>query len=152
MSFRLSQRSSNTLATVDLRMQAVVKRAIQITPVDFMVGQGKRTLDEQRALYGKGRSVAQLVARGFNALDAVKYSKPAEAQVTWTMNSNHLSGRAVDLWVWKNGGISWETKGGDYAKIAVAMKQAAMELCHVIVWGGDWTSTKDYPHFELKRE
>lgn len=151
MTFKFSQRSLDKLSHVDPRLQAVVKRALEITTVDFVVVQGKRTLDEQRALFGKGRSVAQLVAKSFSAPLAVRYSSPNEAKVTWTMNSNHLSGRAVDLAAYVNGTISWDTNKGYYQELARAVKLAAMELCHVITWGGDWTTTKDYPHFELER-
>ncbi|WP_295582244.1 M15 family metallopeptidase [uncultured Lamprocystis sp.] len=36
-----------------------------------------------------------------------------------------------------------------YGRIAVAMKQAAKDLSLPLVWGGDWKSFKDGPHFEL---
>lgn len=32
------------------------------------------------------------------------------------------------------------------------MKAAAKELGVLIVWGGDWTSFRDGPHFELDRK
>ncbi|EOW5622221.1 M15 family metallopeptidase, partial [Escherichia coli O2,50:H32] len=32
-----------------------------------------------------------------------------------------------------------------------AFKQAAAELGTAIEWGGDWTSLKDGPHFQLRR-
>jgi peptidoglycan L-alanyl-D-glutamate endopeptidase CwlK len=69
------------------------------------------------------------------------------------MNSNHIGGRAVDLAPYVNGKIEWDNSGklGLYPKIAKAMKQAAKELGVPIEWGGDWTSFKDRPHFELKR-
>lgn len=146
MAFRLSTRSLNTLATVNPAMQAVVKRAIEITTVDFMVVQGRRTWDEQARLYGQGRTASQMKTMGL----PTAYAQPHLPKVTWTMKSNHLSGNAVDLAAWVNGGISWDTNKGYYEAIAVAMKQAAMELCTVIEWGGDWVKTKDYPHFELR--
>lgn len=145
MSFRLSTRSLNTLATVHEDMQKVVKRAIQITEVDFMVVQGRRTWDEQARLYGQGRTVAAMRSAGL----PTQYAKPEMKKVTWTMQSNHLSGHAVDLVAWVNGEINWDTSHGYYEKIATAMKRAAMELCVVIEWGGDWNKTKDFPHFEL---
>jgi D-alanyl-D-alanine carboxypeptidase. len=111
-----------------------------------MVVQGKRTWEEQARLYGKGRTATALILMGIPA----SYADPHTAKVTWTMQSNHMTGRAVDLAAWVNGGISWDTTKGYYGAIATAMKQAAMELCTVIEWGGDWKTTKDYPHFELK--
>jgi peptidoglycan L-alanyl-D-glutamate endopeptidase CwlK len=32
------------------------------------------------------------------------------------------------------------------------MKQAAQDKGVAIVWGGDWTTFKDGPHFELDRK
>ncbi len=148
MAFRFSKRSLDTLATVDPKLQRVVRRALEVSDIDFMVGQGLRTRDEQARLYGKGRTGAQMRAMGL----PIHYARPNEPKVTWTMNSNHMTGRAADLWAWVNGGISWDTNRGYYDRIAVAMKRAAMELCVPIEWGGDWKTTKDYPHFELVRK
>jgi len=64
-----------------------------------------------------------------------------------TMNSRHLTGHAVDLAPWP---ISWEWEG--FYPIADAMKAAAEELEIDIVWGGDWKSFPDGPHFELSRK
>lgn len=52
-----------------------------------------RTPEQQKALYGKGRTANELVMAGIDA----KYAKPNEKQVTWTLQSNHMSGTAVDL-------------------------------------------------------
>lgn len=147
MTFALSITSKKRLATVDPRLQAVVKRAIQLTKVDFVVVQANRTLDEQKKLYGKGRTPAQCVAKGVPPA----YAKPDEAKVTWTLNSNHIGGRAVDVAPYVNGGIFWDDNGarGLWPEIAQAFKLAACELGVDIVWGGDWKATVDRPHFEL---
>jgi peptidoglycan L-alanyl-D-glutamate endopeptidase CwlK len=39
-----------------------------------------------------------------------------------------------------------------YERIAATMKLAAKELNVMIVWGGDWRTLKDGPHFELDRK
>ena len=62
-----------------------------------------------------------------------------------TMNSKHLEGLAVDVVPTP---VSWEPEA--FYPIAEAMKQAADILDTPIVWGGDWRTFKDYPHFELK--
>ena len=64
-----------------------------------------------------------------------------------TMNSRHITGHAVDLAPWP---ISWEWE--DFYPIAEAMKAAAEELEIDLVWGGDWKSFPDGPHFELSRK
>lgn len=154
MSFKLGTVSLSRLKTVHPNLQAVVKRAIQISEIDFSVVQGGRTLDEQRKLYGKGRNAAQCVLVGVPAI----YARPGEAKVTWVVpeKGNHVIksdgfGRAVDLAPFINGRIEWDDSGklGAWPKIASAMKRAARELGVKITWGGDWVKTPDRPHFEL---
>ena len=62
-----------------------------------------------------------------------------------TMRSKHLDGLAVDVVPIP---VTWEPEA--FLPIAEAMKQAADILDTPIVWGGDWRTFKDYPHFELK--
>ena len=39
-----------------------------------------------------------------------------------------------------------------YGRIAEAFKAAATDLKTPIIWGGDWASLRDGPHFELDRK
>lgn len=152
MMFKLSARSEKALVGVDPKLVAVVRRAIQITPVDFMVVEGVRTREQCMINYGKGRTVAQLKAKGIPA----NYSKPAAAKVTWLNDpfaSKHCFGKAVDLlpapYDWK------DTKPFD--QVAKAMLQAAKELGVKVRWGADWDADgkprekgeADSPHFEI---
>ena len=61
-----------------------------------------------------------------------------------TMKSKHLTGHAVDVVPIP---VVWEPEA--FYPIAIAMKQASDILDIPIVWGGDWRTFKDYPHFEL---
>lgn len=122
--FKLGPRSISRLRGVHPDLVKVVERAIQITPVDFTVLEGLRDPMRQRAL--------------------------VEAGASQTMNSRHLTGHAVDLGAWIDDEVRWDWPL--YHKIAAAMKQAAKELDVSIVWGGDWKSFKDGPHFELARK
>lgn len=123
MNFKLSQRSVSRLKGVHPDLIRVVGRAIQITGVDFMVLEGVRTPARQKRLFDAGASR--------------------------TMNSRHLTGHAVDLAAIVGGKVRWDWPL--YHKIAKAMKSAAKELGVPVVWGGDWKSFKDGPHFELDR-
>jgi len=111
MTFKLSQNSLKRLEGVNPRLISVVKRAIEITEIDFGVIEGVRTKKRQ----------AQLVAAGKSQ----------------TMNSKHIEGKAVDLVAVVNGKITWDLSY--YDNIADAMKQAAKELGIKIRWGAAWT-------------
>ena len=68
-----------------------------------------------------------------------------------TMNSRHLTGHAVDLVpIGPNGKAAFDWPL--YHKLGPAVKEAAAKEGVAIVWGGDWTSFKDGPHFELDRK
>lgn len=121
--FKLSKRSEKHLKGVHPDLVKVVERAIRITEVDFVVLEGLRTVERQRELVAKGASK--------------------------TMKSRHLTGHAVDLGAYVDKEVRWDWPL--YYKIADAMKQASQELNIDIEWGGDWTSFKDGPHYQLPR-
>ena len=152
MSYNLSQRSLDKLVGVDEHLQRVVKRAIQISKQDFMVLEGIRSREQCMINYGKGRTVAQCVAKGVPA----QYANPRAAKVTWLNNpfaSKHVTGKAVDL-------VPYPVDWNDLKKfdlIAQAMLQAAKELGVPVRWGADWDADgkprergeSDSPHFEI---
>lgn len=119
----LGSRSKKRLEGVHPDLVRVVKKAIQITKIDFTVLEGRRTRRRQ----------AYLVKRGASK----------------TMNSRHITGHAVDIAPWVKGKISWDWKY--YYPIADAMKAAAKELGIPVEWGGDWRTFKDGPHWQLPR-
>lgn len=113
--FGLSAASLRELNGVDARLVQCVKLAITLTPVDFTVYDGIRTVKEQQSYVAKGTSK--------------------------TMQSKHLDGLAVDLVPWINGKPVWDWTG--CYKIAWAMDQAATQLgfAGLITWGGAWDRT-----------
>ena len=121
--YKLGPRSQSRLKGVHPDLVKVVERAIEITTVDFTVLEGLRDPASQKVLY--------------------------EAGASQTLNSRHITGHAVDLGAWIDDEVRWDWPL--YHKIAKAMKDAAKELNVAIVWGGDWRSFKDGPHFELDR-
>lgn len=146
--FNLGQRSLSRLEDVHEDIRRVTMRAIGLTSVDFVVTQGRRTVEEQYELYGKGRTAEDLAKNKVPA----RYARPSERKVTWTIRSNHVLGRAVDLAPFVDGSVNYDNDGrlNLWPPIAQAMKQAAKELGVRIRWGGDWGSAKrDRPHFEL---
>ena len=122
--FKLGKRSIERLQGVHPDLVRVVERAIDLTTVDFTVLEGLRSPERQQTLVASGASQ--------------------------TLNSRHITGHAVDLGAWVDNQVDWSWPL--YTKIANAMKAAANELGVAIVWGGDWRTFKDGPHFELDRK
>ena len=122
--YKLGPRSKQRLKGVHPDMVRVVERAIEITTVDFTVLEGLRDPERQKALVDAGASQ--------------------------TLNSRHITGHAVDLGAWVGDEVRWDWPL--YYRIAAAMKDAAKQEGVQIVWGGDWRSFKDGPHFELNRK
>jgi len=124
MSITLGSRSLSRLQGVHPDLVKVVHRAAALSDIDFTVLEGLRTVARQK----------QLVAAGASK----------------TMNSRHITGHAVDLAVLVKGQVRWDWPL--YHKLAVYVKQAAVDLGIQIQWGGDWKSFKDGPHWELSRK
>lgn len=121
MSYVLGATSLSRLDGVHADLVKVVKRAIEITPIDFTVLEGLRTKERQKQLFANG--------------------------ATKTMNSRHLTGHAVDLAPVIAGAVSWDWPL--YHRLAEAVKAAAKEVGVPVSWGGDWRTFKDGPHWEL---
>lgn len=120
-----SARSLKNLQGIHPDLRRVVDRALILSPVDFTVIEGLRTKERQ----------AQLVKQGASK----------------TLKSRHITGHAVDLVpIGKDGKASfaWPL----YDLLAPAVKEAARLEGVKIVWGGDWATFRDGPHFELDRE
>ena len=123
MGFRLSERSMKRLEGVHPRLVALAREAIALSPVDFMITEGLRTKERQLALVRAGASR--------------------------TKRSRHLTGHAIDVAAMVDGQVRWDWPL--YPRIAAAFKAAATRQGTTIVWGGDWPTLRDGPHFELDR-
>lgn len=116
MAFKLSKRSLDRLEGVHPDLVAVVKRAIELTDVDFGVTCGLRTIEEQEKLVEAGKSQ--------------------------TMNSKHLPqddgySHAVDLVAYVGSDVAWELNL--YDNIAAAMMSGAIENELPLKWGAAWS-------------
>ena len=110
MVYRLSSRSISRLGGVDERLVACVHKAITLTGVDFGVSEGLRSTKRQEELVAKGASQ--------------------------TMESKHLTGKAVDLIAYIGSSVSWELNV--YDDIADAMALAANDVGIPLRWGAAW--------------
>ncbi|WP_271311779.1 M15 family metallopeptidase [Yersinia intermedia] len=130
--YRFSTRSENNLKGVNPALVKVVRRALELSTVDFIVIEGLRTVERQQQLYAQGRTTAGKI-------------------VTWTMKSKHIDGNAVDLLPV----TGWDNLAS-FKAVSKAMFQAASELGVKITWGADWNGNgiqekgeTDSPHFEI---
>ena len=122
--YRFGTRSINNLTGVHDDLQRVMYEAITNSPYDFAITEGLRTPGRQQQLFAEG--------------------------ATRTLNSRHLTGHAVDIVIIVNGKADWEF--AKYKEVADHIKAVAKLNDVPIKWGGDWTTFKDGPHFELDRK
>ncbi len=108
--FVLGKKSLDTLVGVDPKLVLVVKRAIQLTQVDFRVNEGVRTIARQKQLLKEGK--------------------------TQTLKSKHIDGKAFDLIALVDNKVNWDASY--YIQIAEAVRLAAIELNVPVCWGGCW--------------
>ena len=130
----LTPRDLERLKGVNEDLVRVVKHAAGLVPL--MVIEGLRTRERQAELYAIGRT---------------KPGKP----VTWTLNSKHCDGLAVDVGPVP---LDWSDKKA-FLALAGAMFAGAQKVGITLRWGADWDSDgvygekgeSDFPHFEVVR-
>ncbi|MDY4006761.1 MAG: M15 family metallopeptidase [Fusobacterium varium] len=120
--YKFSKRSLDNLKGVDKRLVKVMEEVLSISPYDFGITEGLRTIEKQKEYVRTGKSQ--------------------------TMNSYHLKGKAVDIVVYKDREVTW--KLDYYKEIADLVKKIAEHDGLKITWGGDWKTLVDGPHFQLE--
>ena len=120
--YKFSKRSLDNLKGVDERLVKLMKEVLSISPYDFGITEGLRTIEKQKEYVRTGKSQ--------------------------TMNSYHLKGKALDIVVYKDREVTW--KLDYYKEIADIVKEIAKEKGLKITWGGDWKTLVDGPHFQLE--
>lgn len=145
----LSDASIEKMKGVHPNLIELMKKAISNSPYDFKIIQGLRTAEYQNSLYQQGRT---------------KPGKIVTKLDGYNRKSNHQAkadgyGHAVDIAV-----CGHYDQNGDYVKyttdaemfdnkklveISRHVKAVAKEMGMEIVWGGDWKTLYDTPHYEL---
>lgn len=121
--WKFSQRSRDNLLGVHADLIILAAYALTVSAVDFVVTEGLRSEERQQELVAAGASQ--------------------------TMDSRHLTGHAIDVAALVNGDVRWDWPL--YARISEAMADASRRFGIPVEWGGNWTSFKDGPHFQLPR-
>lgn len=147
--YALSDASIEKMKGVHPKLIELMKKAISDSPYDFKIIQGLRTAAYQNELYQQGRTKPGKIV---TKLDG--YNK----------KSNHQAkadgyGHAVDIAVCghydQNGNYVKYTTDAEMfdnkklVEISRHVKAVAKEIGLDIVWGGDWKTLYDTPHYEL---
>ena len=134
-------RTRKNVATLSPKLQPLasqfIDRVKEKTGKSLTITDGLRTIQQQDALYCKGRP---------KDIHCMKKKLPtAGAIVTNTKGgqSNHNYGNSFDVYFNNNGII--DVKGNITPDIAKIGKELGL------VWGGDFKSPEDPPHFELPK-
>lgn len=102
--------------------------------IDFIVTCTYRSDEEQTALYAQGRTVKGAI---------VTNAKAGESKHNAVTLDGLPASKAFDIVIIKNGKPDWDIKNPDWKKAGMIGKSIGLE------WAGDWTSFKEYPHFQL---
>lgn len=137
----LGNRSLQSLQGIHPDLVRVMQEAIKETPIDFTITDGVRTTAQQKALYAKGRT-----APGGIVTNADGVKKKSNHQVK---TDGYCY--AVDLYPYINGRVDYPDKGDNLRAIAAHILATAKCLGVNVVWGGNFKSILDRPHFELKK-
>ena len=140
--FKLGRTSLSRLDSCHEDLQKIVLTAIELSPIDFGVAEGHRTVERQKELFDEGKS----------KIDGI----------TKKGKHNSYPSHAFDFYAYVNGKATWEPQ--HLCVIAgIIMATATMlyiqgDIEHRLRWGGNWDGDGeiisdqnfiDLPHFEL---
>ncbi|MBD5087366.1 MAG: hypothetical protein HDT30_00925 [Clostridiales bacterium] len=135
----------NVLVQVQLNRALKEIKAKGINP---LVVETLRSKERQYYLYCQGRTAAEANKAGVPASYAKKYANPTASKVTWTLNSIHIQGCAVDVIPQRkvNGKMTaiWNSQDKETKQIISIMEKYGFEP------GANWKTSPDSPHFQVK--
>jgi len=109
---------------------------------NVVVSETLRHLATQMAYYSRGRMAIVDVKAMYKAAGLWNLSdKDTQIQITWTLDSKHLRGLAVDLVPTRHGQTWW------MAPEQVWLRMGEIGEKNGLSWGGRWKN-KDSPHYE----
>lgn len=119
--WKLSKRSLDNIKGIDYRLIILIGLMLDESPYDFAVTEGLRTSERQKQLVAEGKSK--------------------------TMSSKHLTGKAFDIAILKDGAVTWDIKY--YIEFADVIMQLAHRLGFNIECGAHWKNFVDGPHIQI---
>lgn len=127
--------------------------------LDMLVYATYRDAAEQSRLYRRGRNLEQIREKAQELQN--KWGRPDLAQLLWDVGpqhggrvtnagpgqSMHQYGLALDAVPMRDGKPVWGTSDQDDMKLWQAYGSCVREAG--LVWSGDWTSFREYPHCQM---
>lgn len=129
---QMNARSEAALATINPALADKIRAGAATLAANgtfLLVVSGLRTAAQQNALYAQGRTAPGHVVTNAKA-----------------GQSMHNYGLAVDIVPYisgQAGDVNWRPDTPQFKAMVTALKAQGL------VWGGDWTSIKDYDHFQM---
>ena len=132
--YKFSRTSEKRLMYLHPNLQKFFIELLKISPYDFSISQGVRTVEEQNKLYQQGRTTPGKIITNCDG-----YKIKSKHQV-----KSDGFGHAGDIAILVDGKVTWEEK---YYKEVARVGRVLMQKYN-IEWGGDWKKFKDLLHFE----
>jgi peptidoglycan L-alanyl-D-glutamate endopeptidase CwlK len=127
-------KNENRLIGIDIRVVACIEslaeKVMKEMGRELIIVSAYRSLEQQTKLYEQGRSApGKIVTRAMAG------------------QSPHNFNCAIDTWIMSEDGSSIDWNNQEYKEIA---RTHAAAVSDKIVWGGNFNSLVDLPHWELK--
>jgi len=148
----MTERSKKMLAGLDDNARPVFYNFLcnldtELGEEYYIVFEGRRAVAVQEAYYAQGRDSLEVVneKRRRAGLPHLR-SEKENYIITWTLESKHIKGLAMDvLPVDSNGNPTWDT--AHYMRQFIIIRDCAKKCG--LVCGADW-KPEDWPHYEIK--
>lgn len=148
-----SSKSKERLETCEVDLKDIFNQLIET--VDFAVLCGFRNKEEQEQAFKNGASKLHFPASRHNS-----YPSNAIDIAPYWSTFPHIRWGTLDEWSkypdLKDQYKTYSEYNNDclqaFSLLAGQAKAIAKEMNIPLIWGGDWRTFKDYPHFEIDRD
>lgn len=144
-----------SISELDYSMQKRARAAFDLMNADeklkemgcnsVAISETKRDLLVQIAYYCKGRMQPSDVKKIYARVGLYDPSEEeCRQKITWTLNSKHIEGKAIDLVPVRNGNLWWNAPDAVWERMGEIGEECGLQ------WGGRWDGDqKDRPHFQI---
>ena len=149
----MTEKSKKMLAELDEKAQPVFKFFLELLDTalgedQYIIFEGRRSTAVQAAYFAQGREPLDVVNRLRQAAGLYLITEAGNKnKITWTMQSNHIDGLAMDVLPVDSRGLpTWDL--AHYRKQFEIIRNNGKEAG--LVCGADWSPNADWPHYEIR--